>query len=113
MSTGWWSACRHRRRRSRSIHALKGKAVGGEIKVLHFRLKPGKLVQNGPMLVSFRTEPAEVVLNDRKIAVGKGTYLLFLKARKDGRYEPVSGQYDPVTSVRELNSPLSQLTDDK
>jgi hypothetical protein len=37
---------------------------------------------------------------------------LFLKARKDGRYEPVSGQYDPALSVRELNSPLIKLTDD-
>jgi hypothetical protein len=31
--------------------------------------------------------------------------LLFLKARKDGRYEPLSGQYDPALSVREMYIP--------
>src|SRR6266849_2014955 len=34
---------------------LKGKAEKDTIKVLHFRLKPGVLVQNGPLPVTFRT----------------------------------------------------------
>jgi hypothetical protein len=93
-------------------YTLKAKAAGADLKVLHFRLKKGVQIENGPMLVTFRTKPIEVELKDRKIGVGKGSYLLFLKARKDGRYEPVSGQYDPALSVRELNSPLIKLTDD-
>jgi len=91
-------------------HALKGKPAGAEIRVLHFRLNGKKEIDNGPMLVAFRTKPAEVALRDGPtVAVGKGTYLLFLKVRKDGRYEPVSGQYDPVLSVRELDSPMARL----
>ena len=32
-------------------------------------------------------------------------YLLFLKKGRDGSYEPVNGQIDPVLSVRELREP--------
>ena len=31
-------------------------------------------------------------------------YMLFLKKRSDGRYEPVSGQYDPDDSVKLVQS---------
>jgi hypothetical protein len=40
------------------------------------------------------------------ISLGAPEYLLFLKLRKDGRYEPVSGRVDPEFSVRELHAPL-------
>ena len=38
-------------------------------------------------------------------AVSPPEYLLFLKQRKDGMYEPVSGQLDAAFSVRALLSP--------
>jgi hypothetical protein len=38
----------------------------------------------------------------------KFEYLLFLKKRGDGRYEPVSGRIDPLLSVRELFNPYSR-----
>ena len=33
-------------------------------------------------------------------------YLLFLKKRDDGRYEPVTGQMDAAESVREVSRPF-------
>jgi hypothetical protein len=77
---------------------LKGNAPG-KLVVLHYRIKNGGSPPNGPMLVTFRTN-AEA---------GKGgalslppEYLLFLKRRTDGRYEAVTGQIDPVLSVRSV-----------
>jgi hypothetical protein len=93
---------------------LKGKVEGPTVRVLHFRLPRGKLAEDGPLLVSFRTKSGvvkRVVDGVMEVAqVPKGEYLLFLKARKDGRYEPVSGPIDPAFSVRELlvPSPLAR-----
>ena len=82
------------------VHIIKGKAPGETIRMMHFRRKPnGMLPDNGPSLIKF--DPKE-----------HKQYLLFLKARKDGRYEPVSGQYDPDLSVRELSFPRTDLWDD-
>lgn len=33
---------------------------------------------------------------------GKPSYLLFLKHRKDGRYQPVTGQFDSALSCKEI-----------
>jgi hypothetical protein len=89
---------------------LKGKVGGDTFKVLHYRLPEGVLVQNGPLLVSFRTKPIMIVGKidgeAAKVGLGRPQYMLFLKARKDGRYEPVSGQIDPELSVREVGAPF-------
>jgi hypothetical protein len=84
---------------------LKGKITGDEIKVLHFRLKDGVKIENGPCLVAFRTKSVRIVQGGKAGASAPPHYLLFLKARSDGRYEPVSGQYDPALSVREMYRP--------
>jgi hypothetical protein len=89
---------------------LKGKLKEGQtVKVLHYRLPEGVLVQNGPSLVSFRKDSVELkgTVNDRtfKASLGRPEYMLFLRARPDGRFEPVSGQVDPALSVRELHPP--------
>jgi hypothetical protein len=83
-------------------HATKGKAEGKTIKVLHFKfgeLKKGvdpnsfasRIVRDGPLFVAFPEKEME-----------RKEYLLFLKKRKDGRYEFLSGPVDPSLSVREL-----------
>lgn len=85
---------------------IKGKLDGKTIKVLHFQLEPGVLIENGPCLVTFRTKGVQIKTEENaKIFVGVPEYLLFLKARKDGRYEPLSGQYDPALSIREMYHP--------
>ncbi|HQR42137.1 MAG TPA: hypothetical protein PLX97_05620, partial [Gemmatales bacterium] len=35
---------------------------------------------------------------------GPEFYMLFLKKRADGKYEPVSGQIDPVDSVKMMSN---------
>lgn len=84
------------------VHATKGKLEEKTIKVLHYKfgeLKKGvdpssfaaRIIKDGPLFVAF-PEKAE----ERK------EYLLFLKKRKDWRYEFLSGPVDPALSVREL-----------
>lgn len=104
-------------------HVLKGKAEGEQFKVLHFKfaetLKKGinpntflsYVVEDGPLLVAFRTGSVTV----KAEGAGQSTilrtpdYLLFLKRLKDGRYEPVSGQIDPALSVRQMSDSLDQV----
>jgi len=90
-------------------HTLKGKHEGEQMKVFHLRLPPEVLFQNGPLLVSFRTKGLTIATKGGKGPDGAGTmsiprpeYMLFLKKRKDGRYEAVSGQVDPLLSVKEM-----------
>lgn len=95
---------------------LKGKAPK-EIEVVHFQYRDGAIPFNdGPRLASFIKR--QHLITTRQHGDGDGTsrelkpkeksltnmpeYLLFLKQRKDGRYEAVSGQMDPILSVREL-----------
>ncbi len=90
-----------------SVEAVfKGKVEKDTLTVLHYRLKAGHSIQNGPLLVWFRTKG--FVLDTKRATVSLGTppYLLFLKKRKDGRYEAVSGQVDPELAVREMYTPL-------
>jgi hypothetical protein len=87
-------------------HALKGKVEGKQIKVLHFKFGKPKnglevvIIENGPLFVAFSTKNAP-------------EHLLFLKALKDGRYEPVSGRIDPRLSVRMLTDPERELKEEK
>jgi len=93
---------------------MKGSAPAGSLTVVHFKLKPGALPQDGPMLVSFRSKGPtiegggavkyHVELSDRQ-------YLLFLKKDGKGRFAPVSGQIDSVFSVREIYAPLPEVMD--
>jgi len=80
--------------------------------VLHFRLKEGVIVNDGPSLVRFRTKRGlSIRTKTIKAAAGKPDYMLFLKRNKDGRYEPVSGRIDPRLSVKEIYSPLWRALD--
>jgi hypothetical protein len=65
---------------------LKGK-IDGKLIVHHFRYPdPTPPLRRGPSFVTFQG-------GERPPA-----YLLFLKRRDDGRYEPLAGQMDPVDS---------------
>jgi hypothetical protein len=82
---------------------LKGKSAGEEIKVLHFKLRDGVRIIDGPLLVCFRTDGFGLELKDGpKVQFRTPEYMLFLRAGQDGRYEPLSGRVDPELSVREL-----------
>ncbi len=92
-------------------HVLKGNFDVAELTLLHF--KTDALIVNGPSLVSFRTNSLKYVIQKEGHAgkevenAGPGTYLLFLRTRADGRFQPVSGQVDPVFSVREIAMPIA------
>ena len=99
-----------------SVAVLKGKAPDS-LKVIHFLLKPdSKLMNDVPGLVSFLTTPNSLEVHKKAKAKEEGLkklvalkravntcppeYLLFLKKRTNGRFEAVSGQIDPDSSVR-------------
>jgi hypothetical protein len=81
---------------------LKGKASTDEIRVVHFRLKKGVQVVDGPVLVAFRTGSTKLKAKGYAKTSQRVQYLLFLKVRKDGRYEPVTGEFDSGQSAREV-----------
>jgi hypothetical protein len=83
---------------------LNGKHKLKELKLVHFRFdKSVGVVFNPPQLLAFPDE--RHVAKNRSEEGGGHDYLLFLKSRKDGKYEPVSGQEDPIFSVRQLGDP--------
>ena len=99
---------------------IKGNVGAERFIVLHFRHAPNIPSADGMMTIFFRLEGL-IISGDSFILkegqpitfVGKGTtqtpppeYLLFLKKRIDGRYEPVTGQMDSMLSVREVDQPL-------
>jgi hypothetical protein len=88
---------------------LKGEAEGEAVEVLHFVEKGEMRLPNGPILVVFRTTPAHVEARTFQTHVGTPDYLVFLKAGKDGRYEPVAGQVDSELSVKEIYRPLPDV----
>jgi hypothetical protein len=100
-----------------SVHtALKGDLKKEtKITVFHYRAPEKALFANGPLLATFHDKPIAFkgTIGDTQFerAAGKPDYLLFLRKRADGRYEPVSGHVDPVLSVRELTAPMNSLYD--
>jgi hypothetical protein len=92
---------------------LKGKCDEDKLSVLHFKLKDGVQIVNGPVLVSFRMKGTELTLKEAKVYLAPPEYMLFLKATKDGRFEPVSGRIDPALSVKEVHSPYRFIHDEK
>ena len=96
---------------------IKGKSANS-FKVLHFQYKnPSRAFENGPGPVSFFTESlsvgikrsGEIQEEPKTLEPAKSLslkpapeYLLFLIRRADGRFEAVSGQVDPNSSVRTL-----------
>ena len=96
---------------------LKGEPASPCIWVLHFSYKKGAApYEDGPNLVNFVKKPVLIEVKSKeegknreskpkrvsKSVVSPPEYLLFLKERKDGNYEPVSGQLDAAFSVRAL-----------
>lgn len=87
---------------------LKGKmGADKKLTVLHYRLPKGIEVIDGPLLVRFRKDSIALKGTINGVAfkggLGRPDYMLFLRLRPDGRYEPVSGEIDPALSIRELH----------
>lgn len=90
--------------------SLKNQKVA-KIELVHFEMRvmdPAKMFgyANGHSFVRFETKPYEIELRDAEGSRGctyAPTYLLFLHQRPDGKFEPVTGQYDASCSVRAMH----------
>jgi hypothetical protein len=93
----------------RVAHVVKGAHRGKELTVFHYRLalKEGQGIVNGPSLVRFHSGRLNLSYPGGFASLPPPEYLLFLKKRPDGRFECVSGQYDPDQSVKQITQPLS------
>jgi hypothetical protein len=94
---------------------LKGNVKDAKnVKGLHYRLPNGVLLKDGPLLVSFCNAPLDLKVTIKNEAfeasLGRPEYMLFLRVRPAGRFEPVSGQVDPALAVRELHEPEGFLS---
>ena len=90
---------------------LKGNASDAKIELVHFQVQATKNVPNGPLLATFVSKEHRLTITSvdgvevkQERLERKPEYLLFLKVRPDGRYEPVSGQVDSSFSARKVLS---------
>jgi len=81
---------------------VDGRFRARELTLFHLRLPDGKTLQNGPRILNFPNNSFSFGTAAKGEVLSKPEYLLFLKKRDDGRYEPVSGTLDAGQSVREL-----------
>ncbi len=85
-------------------YVIKGALQTKKISVFHYRLnlKEGQEIGDGPLLVSFQAKESRVRREWGTTVLAPPEYMMFLKKRNDGRYECVSGQFDPSLSVRQV-----------
>jgi hypothetical protein len=84
------------------VHVVKGKQEKKKLDFIHFRLKDGVRISNGPLLAAFHTDK----LDRNGVRCVEYYYKLFLKKDKDGRLTFVSGQCDSELSVKRVKPPL-------
>jgi hypothetical protein len=86
---------------------LKGRYKASSITLFHLRQPDNGILDNGPYLATFNHQPIIQPLPGGKRRSTKQEYLLFLKKRDDGRYEPVSGPMDSAHAIREMNMAIN------
>ena len=96
------------------VHAVFKGGTIKEVTVLHFSYSTKvNAIANGAMFIQFYLGPLEYekrAMKDGKPVGGMMTYqeqpiwIAFLKHRKDGRFEPVTGHYDSALSFREFHT---------
>jgi len=95
------------------VHTVFKGDAAKEMTVLHFSYSTNvTIIVNGASFIQFFTEPLQYekrAVKDGKPVGGIMTFqqqpvwIAFLKRRSDGRFEPVTGQYDSAYSFRELH----------
>jgi hypothetical protein len=88
------------------IHVVKGEYKEKKLDLVHFKIKEGRMIGNGPLLVSFHTKETKIRGDSWSSIIMESEYMLFLKKQKDGQFTFVSGQFDPELSVKQVLSPL-------
>lgn len=87
------------------LHVVKGKYDEKNLSIVHFRMRKGVHLGNGPCLVSFHTKPTDIRGNGWS-GGAENEYMLFLTRQTNGQFTFVSGQFDPEFSVKQLLTPL-------
>ena len=90
---------------------LKGDVVDKEIELVHYKVAANGRIRGGVLTITSEAyvadfeegTPRERVAAKDGEDVGARHYLLFLKQRKDGKFEPINGQVDSACSVMVLN----------
>jgi hypothetical protein len=85
---------------------IRGRYTQPELILHHLRLPEGIQLQNSPFLAKIKLTPILKTTPSGTKRSAQPEYLLFLKKRKDGRYEPVSGTLDSAHAIREIQLPL-------
>jgi len=88
---------------------LRGEQKGETLELVHCRFRNNQIPPNGPLLARFESEGRKIRIESGEnkgglVQEGPPVYLLFLKRRDDGRFEPVAGQVDSELSVRKVTS---------
>jgi hypothetical protein len=88
---------------------LKGKSPGEKIELVHYLVDFSKPLVNGPLTAYFRSNGQRLTVSavdgvevKQERIEQPPDYLLFLKVREDGRFEPVTGQVDSMFSARKV-----------
>lgn len=86
---------------------LKGKCKESQLTVFHLRIPDGATLKEPPSTITFRTGVLPIKSPGKVTSLARPEYLLFLKKRSDGRFEPVSGSLESSYSFREVYLPTS------
>jgi len=102
----WNEKLQSRVTRFRVLVVFKGNYDKEDISILHYDLKPGLAVNNGPRFATFRLKEVTLSSPHSKGSTSKPEYLLFLRKKKDSGFVFTSGQLDSRLSVREMYEKL-------
>ena len=86
---------------------LKGRCKENQLTVFHLRIPDGFTLKDPPSTITFRTGVLPIRSPGKVTSLARPEYLLFLKKRADGRFEPLSGPLESCHSFRELYLPTS------
>jgi len=81
---------------------VDGRFRAKELTIFHLRMPDGKTLVNGPLMLELHRTALTMRTAGHEKGQGAPEYLLYLKKRKDGRYEPASGPLSGGHAAREL-----------
>jgi hypothetical protein len=87
------------------VGVMKGRYSQPELTVFHLQFPDGTRINQGPFLGELKSQPISHPQPDGTRRSGPPEYMVFLKKRDDGRYEPTSGPLDSAYAFRELRIP--------
>jgi hypothetical protein len=87
---------------------LKGRLKEKQLTIFHLRIPDGMTLKEGPSTLTFRTGVLPIKSPGTVTSLARPEYLMFLKKRDDGRFEPISGPLESAHSFREVYLPMNR-----